>query len=508
MPTPTSSRAELARLKRDCRRDVARFNRRVLGRPPFWHRQAEVARSVLEHPITLVPAGNAVGKGFCAAAIALHVWQYHPGSLVLLTASTQTQLEEVLWLEVERAYRGSRVPLGGRALKDPLKIDLGGGWEVLAYATQKTERLSGHHRGEMLAICDESSGIDEDVFSAIDSCNPSRLLLLGNPLSATGTFHDRCAAAAERRRRGEPDPLVNLIKIPSTESPHIGLDRSPVGLADRTWLQKAERDWGRGSLWWRCHVDALFPDATEETLIPPAWVDRMAAEDTLREAMRLRAEGRGGPRVLAADISLGVGRDETTVLVRDDLGLLELAASNRVDLPGASEMMAAAARRWGVRAEETCYDAGGIGRDLPGHLAPHGIEARGYFGEGPGGRQFTNLRSLCAWRLRQRLDPERPVPPPRPEPPPDWEPSAFDRYFPEPEPPKLPPRPQPPFGLTPPPRDYWPRLREDLVGLKYHLEGPKTARERKADFARRLKRSPDAGDALLMSFAINDGGPP
>jgi hypothetical protein len=503
---PTSS---LRRLKAECRRDPARFNRRVLGRPPYWHRQAEVARSVLDHPITLVPAGNAVGKGFCAAGVAIWFLMYHRGGMVLVTAQTHVHLHEFLWIEVERAYRGARVPLGGRLLRDPLKVDLGNGWEILGYSTQGVERLSGHHRGEMLAIVDEASGVGEDVFSAIDSCNPSRLLLLGNPLRPSGVFHTRCAAAAERRRKGEPDPLVNLIRIPSTESPHIGLERSPYGLADATWLRKAERDWGRGSLWWRCHVDALFPDAVESTLIPPAWIDRMAAEESLREAMRLRAEGRGGPRVMAADISLGVGRDETTVLVRDDLGILELTASNRVDLPGAAELMAAAARRWGVRDEDMVYDAGGIGRDLPGHLAPHRIEARGYHGEGPGGPRFTNLRSLCTWRLRQRLDPERPIPPPpKPVPPPDWEPSAFDRYFPEPEPPPPPPRPQPPFALTPPPRDYWPRLREDLVGLLHHMEGPRTALEKKADFARRLKRSPDAGDARLMSFSINNGGPP
>ena len=38
-------------------------------------------------------------------------------------------MEEVLWKYVEQAYRGSRVPLGGRLLRDPLKVDLGGGWQ-------------------------------------------------------------------------------------------------------------------------------------------------------------------------------------------------------------------------------------------------------------------------------------------------------------------------------------------------------------------------------------------
>src|SRR5581483_9153120 len=111
--SPTLSPEEIRRLRAECRRNPARFNRRVLGRPAYWWRQAQIAESVRDYPVTLVPAGNMVGKSFVAAGIVLDFLCHHPNCLVLCTAPSQVQLEEVLWKEVERAYKGARVPLGG-----------------------------------------------------------------------------------------------------------------------------------------------------------------------------------------------------------------------------------------------------------------------------------------------------------------------------------------------------------------------------------------------------------
>ncbi|MBV8313337.1 MAG: hypothetical protein JOZ53_00105, partial [Planctomycetaceae bacterium] len=99
-----------------CRDDPARFNATVLGRGAYWHRQREICRSVVDRPVTLVPSGNGVGKSYVAAGLLHWFLIAYPGSLVVATAPSQVQLEEVLWKEVERAYRGSRIPLGGRLL--------------------------------------------------------------------------------------------------------------------------------------------------------------------------------------------------------------------------------------------------------------------------------------------------------------------------------------------------------------------------------------------------------
>lgn len=479
----------LRKLKRECRHDPARFNRRVLGRPRYWWRQAEIAESVRDNPITLVPAGNAVGKDYVAAGIILDFLCHHANALVIATAPSQTQLQEVLWKEVERAYRNARVPLGGRMLRNPLKIDLGDGRQALAYSTTKTERLSGHHAPDLLAVLDEASGIAEPIYEAVDSLNPSRVLLIGNPLSPSGQFYHRCQSAHD-------NPHAKLIRVPSLESPDIHLARSPRGLADRTWLEKARHDYGESSIWWKAHVLAEFPDETHDALLPAWWVNRLGDPAIERAVEALRTQGKAGRRVLAADLSLGTGRDRAVFIVRDALGVLDTRESPFIGIGQAAQIIAEMARQWAIREDAIIYDKGGPGREFARYLEPYSIHAVGYHGGGSGGNQFANMRTRCAWRMRMRFDPERPMPSPAPprDPKDPW------RAPPAPEPTRI----QPPFAI--PARFLSTEGREELLGLRYHITGAKTALETKEDFAARLGRSPDYCDALLMTFAlIGDG---
>ena len=43
-------------------------------------------------------------------------------------------------------------------------------------------------------------------------------------------------------------------------------------------------------------------------------------------------------------------------------------------------------------------------------------------------------------------------------------------------------------------------IREELLGLRYHLDGDQSALESKEDFMDRLGRSPDFADALTQTF--------
>src|SRR4051794_33874126 len=54
--------------------DPIGFNEKVLGRK-LWDKQADVCRSVVECPVTVVPAGRAVGKSFLLSGLVLW-WLY------------------------------------------------------------------------------------------------------------------------------------------------------------------------------------------------------------------------------------------------------------------------------------------------------------------------------------------------------------------------------------------------------------------------------------------------
>ena len=53
-----------------CRDDPARFQQEVLGRR-LWAKQVEVCQAIARSPITVVPAGRAVGKSFLLAGTVL-----------------------------------------------------------------------------------------------------------------------------------------------------------------------------------------------------------------------------------------------------------------------------------------------------------------------------------------------------------------------------------------------------------------------------------------------------
>lgn len=424
----------------------------------------------------------------------------HPGCVVICTAPSQTQLEEVLWKEVERAHRGSRIPLGGRILKQPLKIDLGGGWQALAYSTSKPERIQGHHAPDLFAILDEWSGIEDEITEAIDSLNPSRLLGPGNPLRPSGEFYYRYQRAMEQV--GRPDRTRNVVHISSLESPDAHLERSRRGLADKGFFRKARERYGEGSLWWTARILAQFPASAFDQVFPDEWVNRCRQERLpFPEATH---------RWMAIDLGGGEGGDETVLIVRDGWGILDCAYGPNMGFDDAGATAGRLARLHGVPPARIVFDAGGIGHDFGYRLEANGL--RGcipYHGGEVGEYGFANMRTTAAFKLRRRIDPTRPVAPV-----PLSEsaaravaalehPEHWHWRNPGIEPPKATDRePQAHFAI--PDNEWSGRLRRELQEIKYELKGKNTALEPKKDLAARLGHSPDFADALMMSFAFED----
>ena len=240
---------------------------------------------------------------------------------------------------------------------------------------------------------------------------------------------------------------------------------------------------------------AEFLAENHDVLIPPDWVARMLDPGIVAGVERMRAEGSGGARYLAADLSLGTGRDRTVIVVRDRLGILAVHRSAWTGLAGAAGVIARLMREHGIPAERAFYDASGIGRDLAKHLEGYRVDATPYHGSASGGARYRNRRTACAWRLRQRLDPERPETP-------DAAPRDDGNPWRKPRRPKPAPV-QPPFAC--PANLIDAEGRADLAGLRWRPENGKVSLENKDEFMERLGRSPDFADALIMTFNRTDG---
>ena len=314
-----------------------RFQEEVLGRR-LWAKQVEVCGAIARSPITVVPAGRAVGKSFLLAGTVLW-WLYtRPGSLVITTGPDHRQVVSVLWKEIRRALRprtgGGRDSRGfvlghdhltaGYNSPQRLVVKMGTDWGALGFAAQYEEGFSGQHAGDLLVIVDEASGVAAPIWSAIHGLAASRLVVAGNPIRYDCHFrelHDLAvsslvpcpsslvcdgesndssiatSAAADLQPR--PDPAANrpdlpgrqqrtkdkgqrtssIVSVPisSLESPDADKDVSPVGMASRTFLNQMREIHGEESPWWRSNILGIFPGQESVRFLPVGLARRLHA---------------------------------------------------------------------------------------------------------------------------------------------------------------------------------------------------------------------------------------
>jgi hypothetical protein len=397
-----------------------------------------------------------------------------------VAAPTYAQLAGVLWAEIEQAARTASdagIPLGGHW--SGLTIEWSENWRVEGYGLGSIESKAGRHAGQLLAVVDEASGVHPAVHEAVDSLNPSRRLYTGNPIRPEGKFYELCELSGD-------NPNVNVIHISSLDSPHAGLDRSPWGMADATFLENGRFEYGEDSQWWLVHILGCFPGELSEALLPIAWLNRAAAVPHVR----------GGHVRLGVDIAKGLEGDQSLVVARDDNGIVGAWWARDWSLEQLARVVKLKAIEYNVRGEHITYDATGIGTDFGNRLRAEGLHgAKDYMGSRSGGEKYANLRSVASWHFRRRLDPERSRKADDTDKRQDrlqWHAAASvdagARWA-----------TQPAFHL---PLHLANTFRKELQGVRYGLNAAgQIALEPKDEFVKRIKLSPNFLDAVIMTFA-------
>jgi len=173
--------------------DPIEFMHDYLGIRP-WAKQEEIVYAVWENRYTSVASCHAIGKSFITAAILITFLHTHENSIVLSTAPTGRQVEHVLWRNVRSLWRQAKRPLLGRR---PLttRYDIADNWYAMGFKPndQETDPLQGFHAENLLAIIDEAAGsppsIIDGMMAAMTS-GGSKMMMIGNPTSTSGPFFD------------------------------------------------------------------------------------------------------------------------------------------------------------------------------------------------------------------------------------------------------------------------------------------------------------------------------
>lgn len=224
---------------------------------------------------------------------------------------------------------------------------------------------------------------------------------------------------------------------------------------------------------------AGLPDAARKRMMTGSFMDARADDEWQAiptEWVRMaQARWNSTPPVGVPLCSMGVdvaqgGTDKTVIAKRYDSWFAPLIEKPGVETPGGTDVAALVMKHRVGNATVIIDIGGGWGGDAYAHLARNNVEVKSFMGVKESKRRtkdnqltFTNVRTEAYWRLREALDPDQ-------------------------------------LGgsqVSLPPSK---RLLSDLCAPRYRIEKNGLSLESKVDVVKRLGRSPDEGDAVVMCW--------
>lgn len=445
----------------------------------LWRDQKRIIESVRDNFRTAWRSCHGIGKSFIVARLVLWWLFSFENSIVITTAPSWRQVEDVVWKEIRSAYYNSKRPLGGNLPPSATQLSIRGKeWVALGISTNDSNRLQGYHSEHLLVIVDEASGVDEEIFSAIMGVLTSshcRLVLIGNPTDIGGQFYrafrnegwvtGKTAAwdTPNFTKFGitREDILSNTwaAKVPRKAN-GIDFDWPYPSIITPKWAYDAYLEWGDKHPNWSARVEGDFPEQGEYNVIPLSWIEK--AQDRW-----VTTEVKGQP-ILGVDVARG-GMDKSAVAVRIDNKIIEVFPFSGLDTQQLAGEVIKIYREVDARIANVEVNGMGYGvvDELKNHKDIHysevNVSTKSELLDKKGNRLYANLRAEMWWSLRSALDPKG------------------DTLL------ALPPRAS---GMA-----------ADLAAPKYDPRKGYIQIEEKTDTKSRLGRSPDEGDAVMLTFA-------
>lgn len=262
MPIPLSQQ-DIVLLRDNSRKNPDRWIEQILA-CQLWAIQKDIARAVFRYPRTSVRSCTGSGKTFLAGRLVLAFLGLYSPSIVLTTAPTFRQVESILWKEIGAAYGSVQYENGFGGWLKTTRLEMGKEWFAIGLSTDQPERFQGYHSKNMLIIGDEASGLEDDVYRAIEtplSTGNAHLLLISNPTQPVGMFRDTFDLNSYKHFH------ISAFDTPNFASFGITLEDIKTGeWMDKAGVRKQEID--EGSEW--------LKKLPTPYLINPQWVaDRL-----------------------------------------------------------------------------------------------------------------------------------------------------------------------------------------------------------------------------------------
>ena len=137
---------------------------------------------------------NGAGKDERLIPVAAYWWLFvHPRGKVVIISKSAVQLENQTIPSLEKHWAKFGWPAPIHSPRFELRTPTGG--SLVAFVTNEAARVEGFHKeddvyGPLLYIVNEAATVDEGMFSGVDRCTVSALMLVSKPGLKLGRFYD------------------------------------------------------------------------------------------------------------------------------------------------------------------------------------------------------------------------------------------------------------------------------------------------------------------------------
>lgn len=383
------------------------------------------------------------------------------------TASTWRQLENYLWPEIRKWSRFLNWEKIGREpfisnieqLNTSLKLGFG---TAFATASDSPENIEGAHADHLFYMMDESKTIPAETFDAIEGAfsggGPETgmvalALSISTPGNPSGRFYD-----IQTRRSGTEDWKVRAVSLE---------EAIEAGRVSREWADNRGRQWGLESTVFKNRVLGEFATDDVAGVIPLTWLNQAQERWVTKEAEQTLKDG--GFTCIGVDVGYS-GSDPSVIAVRYYDTIIEMRKQTEKDTMRLSGVALGIIQSQGFNGY-AAVDVVGVGAGTVDRLREQGVDVWAFHAnEGTeqvdisGELGFANQRSAAWWTLRELLDP------------------AND------------------FNIALPEDD---ALTGELTSPRWWITSTGRIQvERKEQVRKRIGRSTDYADAVVMAFAV------
>lgn len=380
---------------------------------------------------------------------------------MLTTAPTERQVKEIIWREIRHRHSTASVELPGKPLT--MKLDMGPIDFMLGFSTNNIQQIQGFHSPNILVIIDEANGFPIELYDPIRSLlsggERAILFQIGNPIEPAGPFFESFSDGHTATH------TISCLNHPNVVS---GLNVIP-GAVTKAWVDEQARLWGTDSAFWMSRVLGKFPSMATDIVISLMWVEQ--AEQTAWSRKLTKTK----PRFRLGFDAAEYGSDNNTWFVGDERGCRDIVVKRNIEQEEGEGTTKYLMHKYEIKPEDVSIDAIGIGSGIASNFRRDNLMINAFKGSRSAMDDGTYANAITeAWfNIRHLLNPVS---------------SKYCGYS---------------FGGA-----KHDRLKSDLCTRKYKTnEKGQLKLEAKETYRKRMKRSPDFGDAMALCYSYMGARP-